>query len=539
MSLPEPYYADESVTLYLGDALEVLAAIEAGSVSAIVTDPPYGLEFMGREWDSFKPAGAKLRTRIDLRTNPAEGKSVTTTPESYVAGRPYQAWCTKWAAECLRILKPGGHILAFGGTRTWHRLTCAIEDAGFEIRDSVADLTGVDGPGLLWLYGSGFPKSLDVSKAIDKRRDWASLSTLQTMIRNARTTLGISQSEAARRAGILAAGESLGGGGYMWFETGLRIPTAGQYAALKVALNLDDSCDLAFQAAEREVLGETTTSRNGGSWAEQVNSGIFRVGERVMQTTAPATEDAARWEGWGTALKAAWEPIVVARKPLGGPVAANVLEHGTGALNVNGCRVGDPEGKRAAGTKAYAAGNLAGETDGTGVLQAAPHDGLGRWPANVVLGETAAAELDRQSGVLTSGANPARRGSDKFRDAYGEFAGQAECTPHRGADSGGASRFFPVFRYEAKAGAAERPRLEDGTAHPTVKPVDLMTWLVRLVTPPGGLVLDPFAGSGTTAEACIVEGFRCLLIEKDPKSAELIRERLRKDIQPTMFGGAA
>ena len=147
-----------------------------------------------------------------------------------------------------------------------------------------------------------------------------------------------------------------------------------------------------------------------------------------------------------------------------------------------------------------------------------------------------AAELDRQSGVLTSGANPARRGSDKFRDAYGDFAGQAECVVHRGADSGGASRFFPVFKYQAKATSAERPKLPDGTKWPTVKPLPLICWLVTLVRLQGGTVLDMFAGSGTTAEACVIEGFPCILIEKDPVAAELIKTRLSKPIQPTLFG---
>jgi hypothetical protein len=149
------------------------------------------------------------------------------------------------------------------------------------------------------------------------------------------------------------------------------------------------------------------------------------------------------------------------------------------------------------------------------------------------------AELDRQSGALTSGANPERRGSDKLRDAFGEFAGQPECIAYRGTDSGGASRFFPVFKYEAKAPASERPRLPDGTAHPTVKPLDLMRWLVRLVTPPGGTVLDLFGGTGTTAEACVIEGFRCVLIEREQANAELAKVRLSKPIQPDLFGGAA
>lgn len=447
-----PYWSDDQISLYLGDCVSVLAELEASSVDAVCTDPPYALEFMGREWDSFKPSGARLRTRRDGRSNPTEGKSEVTVPEAYIAGHPFQEWCQRWAAEALRVLKPGGHLLAFGGTRTYHRLACGIEDAGFEVRDSMH-----------WLYASGFPKSLDVSKAIDK-----------------------------------AAG------------------------------------------AEREVVGKLAApagNKHGGSSYMMSVTGM----PAEADITVPATEDAAHWSGWGTALKPAHEPIIVARKPLAGTVAQNVLTHGTGALNVDGCRV-EPTGEsrvrvgEASQDSRYTA---EGGTDFAALPGIRGGDPAGRWPPNILLGPDAAAELDRQSGVLTSGANPERRGSDKFRDAYGEFAGQRECTPARGADSGGASRFFPVFRYEAKAASAERPRGDDGTAHPTVKPVDLMAWLVRLVTPPGGPVLDPFAGSGTTAEACIIEGFRCLLIEKDPAYAELIRKRLRKDIQPSMFGGAA
>jgi site-specific DNA-methyltransferase (adenine-specific) len=227
-------------------------------------------------------------------------------------------------------------------------------------------------------------------------------------------------------------------------------------------------------------------------------------------------------------------------------VTANVLEHGTGALNIDGCRVATSAEDAAAMERANTPGSgrmkaggspigTFGRSSATGAMDTT----AGRWPPNILLSGEAAAELDRQSGVLASGANPARRSSDKFRDAYGEFPGQQECTVHRGADTGGASRFFPVFRYEAKASAAERPRLPDGTAHVTVKPLGLMRWLVRLVTPPGGTVLDCFAGSGTTGEACIVEGFRSVLIERDPRYADLIAARLRKPIQPDLFGGAA
>jgi len=176
----------------------------------------------------------------------------------------------------------------------------------------------------------------------------------------------------------------------------------------------------------------------------------------------------------------------------------------------------------------YGQGGQAGEDFGS------ENPAGGRWPPNVALGAAAAEELDRQSGHLVGCGGPKSTDSG---DASMFGIGQPGRTYER--DGGGASRFFPVFRYEAKAAASERPRLEDGTTHPTVKPLDLMRWLARLVTPPGGLVLDLFAGSGTTGEACIVEGFRCVLIEKDPKSAELIRTRLSKPIQPTLFGDVA
>lgn len=186
-------------------------------------------------------------------------------------------------------------------------------------------------------------------------------------------------------------------------------------------------------------------------------------------------------------------------------------------------------------------GNLGNDPgDGSGWNPA-----IGRWPPNVLLTHSAtceeygpcapscpADELDRQSGVRTSGANPARRNTDVVRDIYGEFPGQRQCTPQRGADAGGASRFFPVFRYQPKASRAERPRLEDGTAHPTVKPVDLMRWLVRLVTPPGATVLDPFAGTGTTLHACQLEGIRAIGIERDRAFAELCARRLRAAARP-------
>ena len=364
------YYQDEHVAVHHGDCLEVLATLPDASVDAVVTDPPYGLGFMGREWDDRPP------------------------------GEP-------WARECLRVLKPGGHLLAFGGTRTWHRLACAVEDAGFEIRDSIA-----------WVYGSGFPKS-------------------------------------------------------------------------------------------RNLDGE--------------------------------------WEGWGTALKPAFEPIVVGRKPLAGTVAVNVQLHGTGALNIDGCRVpmseADAEeintmgGFGRAGAYYDKTNAAAHFLQGTPIRTGAKAHETGRWPANVVLDESQAAALDEQSGERPAGGKVTGNQTAQTGDSgiYGRF-GAAENRPY--GDTGGASRFFPTFRYEAKAPSSERPRV-DGIAHPTVKPLALMQWLVRLVTPPGGVVLEPFAGSGATAEACVTEGFRCIAIEREADYLPLIRQRLDKPIQISLFGETA
>lgn len=437
--LPEPYYTDSTTTLHHGDCLDVLRALPDASVDAVVTDPPYGLEFMGKEWDgadgfrrSLNPNdvgrgnafGRTSRTSPEYRTaskaqatrrqeggiaqatgpsflgginpkclicdrwqrgsNPCRCEAPEWTQERLVRLHSFQEWCEAWSRECLRVLKPGGHLLAFGGSRTWHRLACAVEDAGFEIRDSIA-----------WLYGSGFPKSLNL---------------------------------------------------------------------------------------------------------------VDENGERT---------------GWGTALKPAFEPVVVARKPLAGTVAANVLAHGTGALNVDGCRVGDESTRRSnTAEMGYHGGNLA-ESYETG-------SPAGRWPANVVLDEAMASELDVQSGELTSGMMRAGTRPKGERETYGQDAAAGyETGSDTYADTGGASRFF----YVAKADSSERVRV-NGTAHPTVKPLALMRWLVRLVTPPGGTVLEPFAGSGTTVEACLLEGFRCVAIEREADYLPLIVQRINRRRNP-------
>jgi DNA methylase len=361
--------------------------MEAESVHAIVTDPPYGLAFMGKRWDYDVPS--------------------------------VEIW-----AECLRVLKPGGHLLAFAGTRTQHRMAVRIEDAGFEIRDMIA-----------WVYGSGFPKSLDVSKAIDK-----------------------------------AAG------------------------------------------AEREVVGQkhvTNAAQGKGLGHGELVGGKVQAG--LIDVTAPATPEAQQWAGWGTALKPALEPITMARKPLASTVAANVLEHGTGALNVDGCRVsGEPSPsvkRRESAAPGASLGATGWETPARPACynQQRPGEQLGRWPANLIHDGS-----DEVLGLFpeTMGGNfPANGKRSKGTDnAYGAFNGKEQEARSMG-DTGSAARFF----YTAKASAAER----QGVTHPTVKPLDLMAYLCRLVTPPGGIVLDPFAGSGTTLKAAISEGFQAIGIERD------------------------
>jgi site-specific DNA-methyltransferase (adenine-specific) len=246
-------------------------------------------------------------------------------------------------------------------------------------------------------------------------------------------------------------------------------------------------------------------------------------------------------DGLGTALKPAHEPIVVARKSTVGTVAGNVAEHGTGALNIDACRVGDDtsRGDRYNGKPPSPTGSSGGQSS-LGVFGPRPDNWAvqpGRWPTNVVLDESQAEALDAQTGVLTSGGGDRRSNA---RHVLENRLDRDNDTPRiHDADSGGASRFFPTFRYEAKAPTYERPSVDD-VLHPTVKPLDLMRWLVRLVTPPGGLVLDPFLGSGTTAEACILENLHCIGIEREPDYLPLIVQRISKPLAVGFdFGEAA
>ena len=451
-----------TTTLHVGDCVEVMAAMPPASVDAIVTDPPYGIGFMGKAWDGAGDG------RSWAALGDAAGRDHTTTREPMRAGeydlslsanRRFQGWVECWAAECLRVLKPGGHLLAFGGTRTYHRLAAGIEDAGFEVRDCLA-----------WLYGSGFPKSLDVSKAIDK-----------------------------------AAG------------------------------------------AEREVVGTRRQRANSPDSGVPMNASVAEV----EPITAPATPEAQQWDGWGTALKPAHEPIVLARKPLIGTVAANVLAHGTGALNVDACRIAGAKGDgNWRGTTDRVRGeDLNGYEGGWNDQVAGEQNDLGRWPANVVLDPEAGAMLDEQSGATSDPAGAfGRDKGDRTRTVELAPSGARDVFGY--GDAGGASRFY----YCAKASSAERnagldelpSRLAAGVwggaeddlsegkratqpranVHPTVKPIALMRWLIRLVTPPDGVVLDPFTGSGTTGAAAALEGVSFVGVEREDEYAAIAEARI-------------
>lgn len=373
-----------------GDSLELLKELPDNSVDSIVTDPPYGLSFMGKKWD-------------------------------------YDVPTTELWAEALRVLKPGGHLLAFFGTRTYHRGVVRIEDAGFEIRDQV-----------MWIYGSGFPKSLDVSKAIDK-------------------AAGAEREKVPR----------------------IRLGDSKQY--------------------------ETT------------QKGWKNLSDNDVQSSPDAvTEAAKQWQGWGTALKPANEPIVVARKPLEGTVAHNVQKYGTGGLKIDASRIAiDPKDKNLRPNGSSSKGNqdIYGKGVGAVSWENTMDVSKGRWPANILFDEEAAAVLDEQSGQLS------KQGSRKLKDKPSEtFGGGSKDSTFYG-DSGGASRFF----YVAKASKRERG---DGNSHPTVKPIKLMEYLVTMVTPPGGIVLDPFMGSGTTGVACQNKGFEFIGIEREAEYVEIAEKRI-------------
>jgi hypothetical protein len=370
----------------------------------------------------------------------------------------------------------------------------------------------------------GFPKSLDVSKAIDKQRDdRGDVLRVTGEIARLRDAAGLTNRDIDDAFGF--AGMA---GHWTSVKSQPAVPTVEQWRTLRDLLSPDEWLDAEVWRLNGRK-GTPGVERPDREVSGPAGNDVFQPTQTVVNPGTPVRDDAARWQGWGTALKPAFEPIVVARKPLIGTVAANVLADGTGALNIDGCRIGTTEtlGRAKAGW-----GNAAVGADDYGNFNSigVTVEG-GRWPANVILDETQAAELDRQSGATSSkAADRGNLGSGPFSRLEGNGSLEGTNSVRGHTDSGGASRFF----YTAKANNHERPRI-DGSAHPTVKPLDLMRYLVRLVTPPGGTVLEPFAGSGTTAEACIVEGFKCIAIEREADYLPLIVQRVSKPIQVTLL----
>jgi len=370
-------------TIHNGNCIDVMRSMPDNSVDSIVTDPPYELGFMGKSWDS---SGIAFNVEV-------------------------------WA-EALRVLKPGGHLLAFSGSRTYHRMTVAIEDAGFQIRDQI-----------MWIYGSGFPKSLNIAKAFDKAE-------------------GLLEHEGA---GMIADGS----------------PTMSMYPAIKPS-----------EYISPEPLGLL----------------------------------AQQWAGWGTALKPAHEPIVLARKPLIGTVAANVLEFGTGGLNIDGSRVGSKrDSEQTQGSYNGSEVAIVGQRQGGKIYP----ETLGRFPANLIHdGSDEVGELLGDPARFLYCAKASKRDRNEGLDGLPLKPGGSNAKEYTADVAKGLDRNRPVANH-----------------HPTVKPTDLMRYLVKLITPPNGIVLDPFTGSGSTGKGAVIEGFNFIGIELDPDYVAIATARIQHQLE--------
>ena len=488
-----------NIKLKLGNCLEELDKIEKNSIDSIVTDPPYELNFMGKGWDN---AGISFSKKT-------------------------------WQ-KCYEVLKPGGYMLAFGGTRTYHRIACAIEDAGFEIRDCV-----------MWLYGSGFPKSMDISKQIDKRNGRKN-DDFKKLGKYLSDKITDTDSNCANKIGFSSTL-------VRFWKLGERIPNKETWMKLKKLYHLTDEFDYIIEReeAEREIIGQKEKLES----YQYKNNNVYQINgdkEKVMlDITKPATELAKQWEGWGTCLKPAYEPIIVARKPFKGSLVDNVIENSVGGINIDECRVGKEEIKTNGGDKFT---NLYGKYN---TVQESTH--TGRFPANVIHdgskevcggmpytksngGKTTMSDFSKYNGSMMNTSNlkdkPNRIDSDYI-------------APN---DSGSASRYF----YCAKASKKDRDEgldmFEENTVndgrkksidnpfqrgetqrhniHPTVKPTELMQYLIRLVTPKNGVILDPFMGSGSTGKATMYENlerqanYSFIGIELDEEYMDIARARI-------------
>ena len=471
------YSENESYKLYQGNMLDMLDVIEPNTIDSIVTDPPYELNFMGKGWDN-----------------------------SGIAFQP-----STWQ-KCYEVLKPGGYLLAFGGSRTFHRIACAIEDAGFEIRDTI-----------MWLYGSGFPKSMDISKQIDKKggNDYSK-----------QFAIDLKQARESRNLTMKYCDDKYcnGSTNWSWYEgrkDGCRVPDYNTYLEIiKEFPELEKYKEL-IKEAEREVIGHITRTKGIGIPA---CGEIVDRSEYNYNITTASTDLAKQWQGWGTALKPSFEPIIVARKPFKGSLVDNVIEYGVGGINIDECRVGNKHFEIKNGEYDEPTNNAFGH------IKKTPKEYDGRFPANTILtyDETDFEEVcggfpdTKSNGGKTS--MPKMNSKSDGINIYNfglKNAPRIENNYVAPCDSGSASRYF----YCAKASKKDRDegldtfneeKVNDGrntpidnafqrgetlrkNTHPTVKPTELMQYLVRLVTPNNGIVLDPFNGSGSTGKAVMYE----------------------------------
>jgi site-specific DNA-methyltransferase (adenine-specific) len=552
-------FLDGRVALHCGDSREVLKTLPDNSIDAVVTDPPYSLVSVVKRFAN-SPRSENTENIANPYGRTGRGFMGQRWDNGEVAFDP-----AFWA-EVLRVLKPGGHVLAMGGTRTYHRLACAIEDAGFEIRDTV-----------MWVYGSGFPKSHDVSKGIDRMggQPW---STFARLLDDLIKRSGFNYTTLDVALGIPSAGSN----SCYWVRVDERggLPPRRYCEKLRELLSPPPVFMDLYDKAEREVIA---LERRKNAPSGIVSAGRASI-EVEREITIAATDAARQWDGWGTALKPCHEdvicaqkpyassvvaaspavdPCVLARKPLSeGTVAANVMQWGTGAINIDECRISGEPWKSLTTT---GLGSVKFFTEGEiKRIEKNPHD-LGRWPANLIHDgspEVLAAFPDNlQSGKEVSRSEKTAVG---YRpNAFGAELRPAGVTTEWYGDSGSAARFF----YEAKPdgngrdgeASAERRYTDEGatnfaalpgarrepiethrlfysakadevdragSTHPTIKPVDLIQYLIRLITPPGGTVLDPFAGTGTTGEAAFREGMRAVLIEREPEYQADIRRRM-------------
>jgi site-specific DNA-methyltransferase (adenine-specific) len=472
------------VDLRLGDCLEVLKTIPDNSIDSVVTDPPYGLGFMGKEWDTFDKNQFGNIPDECSDENVYNKKGFKTLPRYNTDGL-YQ-FANDWGKECFRVLKPGGHLLSFAGSRTYHKICMGIEDAGFEIRDQI-----------MWIYGSGFPKSHNIGKAIQK------------------------------------------------------------------------------QSGDVKVIGTKQGAGTTGKSYISNNEEYVDGDKGVFKKEYDDIEINNDWEGWGTALKPAHEPIVMARKPLTEKsIAENVLKYGTGGINIDGSRIEFEDTQNAATNPKFRKENNykmpepGQESNGAVSFTSSKneYDTSGRFPANIIFDEEAGQLLDEQSGISKSG-KPKGQGSKSggiWTKSTGEPAG-----PEYG-DKGGASRFFycpkaakkdrneGLDEFEKKVtmrddgqpygmntnqfrpdGSERKPVEPKSNHHPTVKPTDLMRYLINLITPPNGTTLDPFMGSGSTGKAAVRCGVNFIGIEKEQEYMDIASARIQheqnKPLQTKLF----